>query len=764
MPVEKIILIKNIGRFRDARASGDVKFKKYNVVFAENGRGKTTVCAILRALRENQPAYITGRKTLAAIDAPEVQIRLNGTTATFSNGTWNQTDPHLAVFDGQFVTENVYAGDAVEPEQRRNLYRVMVGPEGVGMVRRMDELDKENRQKSREIREIQQQINEHVPQDMTFDDFLNLAEDPEIATKIEDQERAVQAAQRADQIQQRAELRPVDLPRLPNDFTAVLVRTLEGIAADAEEKVKQQIAKHQMHDRGEAWLSEGLNYIHEEDDCPFCGQSLDRIDLIDAYRAYFSEEYEQLKSEISNLMARVDAELGEQAFSAVERTVHQNSTDLEFWQQYVTIAPPAIDDLVSLIQVLRDLRQAALSLLERKAAAPLDSISPSEAYTQAKQDYSTATESITRYNEYVNAANRIIRDKKEEVAGTDLQAARSELDRRKAVKTRYTNRIRQICDLYVQKNSEKRQQDEEKEQLRSRIDDHTNRIISTYQQSINNYLDRFNAGFRITGTSHSYQGGTPTTHYQLLINDTPINLGRADTSLETPSFKNTLSAGDRSTLALAFFLAQLEQDPDRASKSVVLDDPFTSQDSFRRNQTALQVRRLGDVVAQVIVLSHDIGFLKLVWDKLAATASHERKSLWLARVAEGNTRIAEWDIEEAVKDRFEMSRDALQRFYSFNEGNAGDVIQKIRPVLEAYYKAVAWGVFQGDDTLGVMVGKIRDLPGDHELRAVEDELEEINEYCRSHSHGEAPGGIAEPIDDGELQAYVKKTLRLVGSF
>jgi wobble nucleotide-excising tRNase len=32
------------------------------------------------------------------------------------------------------------------------------------------------------------------------------------------------------------------------------------------------------------------------------------------------------------------------------------------------------------------------------------------------------------------------------------------------------------------------------------------------------------------------------------------------TPTSQPSFKNTLSAGDRTTLALAFFLAQAEQD------------------------------------------------------------------------------------------------------------------------------------------------------------------------------------------------------------
>lgn len=54
---------------------------------------------------------------------------------------------------------------------------------------------------------------------------------------------------------------------------------------------------------------------------------------------------------------------------------------------------------------------------------------------------------------------------------------------------------------------------------------------------------------------------------------------------DRPSFKNTLSAGDRTTLAVAFFLAHLERDTDIGRKIVVLDDPLSSQDAFRRRQT-----------------------------------------------------------------------------------------------------------------------------------------------------------------------------------
>jgi len=84
--LERIISIKNVGRFQSCAAVGDVGFRRYTIVFAENGRGKTTLCAILRSLAANAPALIVGRKTLGVAEPPEVQIRTSTGNTTFRNG------------------------------------------------------------------------------------------------------------------------------------------------------------------------------------------------------------------------------------------------------------------------------------------------------------------------------------------------------------------------------------------------------------------------------------------------------------------------------------------------------------------------------------------------------------------------------------------------------------------------------------------------------------------------------------------------------
>jgi wobble nucleotide-excising tRNase len=90
--------------------------------------------------------------------------------------------------------------------------------------------------------------------------------------------------------------------------------------------------------------------------------------------------------------------------------------------------------------------------------------------------------------------------------------------------------------------------------------------MKPYEGRINQLLDNFNAGFSIAQTRPAYGGGIASSTYQLVINNTGVNLGDGKTPTDEPSFRNTLSAGDRSTLALAVFIAHLERDPDRAKR------------------------------------------------------------------------------------------------------------------------------------------------------------------------------------------------------
>lgn len=757
--IEKIISVNNVGRFANCAAAGDVTFRQYTLVFAENGRGKTTLCATLRSLSTGNPAFILGRKTLGSMQAPEVQILTSNGVATFRNGAWSTTYPDIVVFDGTYVSENVFAGEVVDTEHRRNLYRVFIGAVGVALARRLNDLDERVRAKSTEIRDERTRLQHRAPVGMTIEAFIALPEDPAIDAKVAAKQQELQAAQRAAELQQRAGLTAAAPPSFPTAFAAVLAKTLANVSADAERRVREHIAAHQMQARGETWLAEGLRFDTAVS-CPFCGQALAGADLLRAYRDFFSREYHALRDEVRDLIGQVEAAFGDRLAAGIERTVVQNGAAADFWREYCALTPPVLPEAGRAGETIVALRNAALDLLRRKAATPLEAVAPGGDFTEALAEFEALRTSIAAYNNGVAAANVVIEARKRETQTANVRDIEGALALLNAHRVRHTDEVRALCTADERLQGEKNALEGEKATAREQLDAHTQQVIAHYGNSINRYLERINAGFRITAPTHSYRGGVPSTSYQILINQCPVDLGDATTPIDRPSFKNTLSTGDRNTLALAFFLAQLEQDPDRARKVVVFDDPFSSLDSFRRNHTIHQIYKCGETCTQVVLLSHEPMFLKLLWDRVQPAG---RKTIQLGRIGEENTTIVEWDIEKAVQARYKADIETLHRFFADGEGERREVIQKLRPVLEGYCSNLYPTHFAEADTLGVMVGKIQAMGTAHPLSSIVDDLNEVNVYCRRYHHQENPGGAAtEPIDDAELKGYVRRALALVG--
>jgi wobble nucleotide-excising tRNase len=335
-----------------------------------------------------------------------------------------------------------------------------------------------------------------------------------------------------------------------------------------------------MADGGERWIAEGLK--HTDKTCPFCGQGIDGSQLVAAFRAIFSERYEALVADINDLNSSIGTLFGEAALARLEIVAVQNRSGAEFWSKYCEIDQAAQMLPAELETVVSELRDAALALVGKKAGAPLEAVKADPAFTKALTKYKRLKESVSVINAAIKASNALIAAKKTATGAVDLKTAEAELVRLKAVKARHSPAIADLCNNHAKLVKDKDLIDKQKEKARKALDDHTESVVKPYEGRINDFLDAFNAGFSITETKHGYPGGVASSSYQLLINNTPVEIGDGKTPIDQPSFKNTLSSGDRTTLALAFFLAHLERDPAASDTLVVFDDPFNSQDSFRR--------------------------------------------------------------------------------------------------------------------------------------------------------------------------------------
>jgi wobble nucleotide-excising tRNase len=758
--LQKIIGIKNVGRFRNSAAQPLPALARHAFIFGPNGFGKTTLCAILRSLERNDPNLILGRRSLGVTDGPQVGLLWSGAPRAFQNNNWPGPEPTLSIFDGTFVAENVHSGDLVDISNRRNLYRIVVGRNGVGLAQREAALAEEGRAVQARLSAAEKAL-EPLTGGVTSTAFDKLPADPELAGKLATAKAALAAQQQAAAIQARAGLQPLVAPALPAELARTLAKTIEGIDPAIERQVEAHLAKHAMDETGERWLATGTRLVAEGDECPFCDRGgLRGLPIMAGYRTLFGRAYASLRDEVDHLRQQAETQFGNGAFQELRAAAIANVAAREFWSQHCVFT-----DELPQVAALRDSFASVLAKLEaligRKEASPLDVLDRDSDISDLTDEVAEVRALVDAYNMAVAQANTLIETTRAQAAAADEAMIRKAIADLERVARRHGAEGVAKCDAWRVAAEAKRNNQTAKAEVRRQLEDHCLQVVKPYEARINHYLRWFNAGFQIADVDHAYPGGTATCTYRLRIDDIDVPLGDGKTGEGDHSFKNTLSAGDRTTLALAFFLAELEREPDIAERVVVFDDPFNSQDAYRRRNTVHEIMGVARKGPQIIVLSHDAGFLKSLWDK---SPPAERSAAQLDYHPSIGTKLREFDLDNACQGRAQSELDDLLAYRNANVGAPRDVIKKLRIVLETKLRDLYPASFVPADMLGGMLGKVRDGGADHPAAAWYDELDRINDYTQAHMHGENPVDATEPpIDRQELMGYVEQTLRIANA-
>ena len=754
--IKKILRLKGIGQFEDYVAQGPVALGRVTVIYGENGRGKTTLAAVLRSLSQGDASLIQERRRLGTSHEPEAQLLVESQPLTYNAGRWLGTYPLVEVFDETFVNRNVYSGDAIEPEHRRNLHRFVLGESDVKLAQDIDKLSEDIKLLTQKLGKRQQEIEKLIQSGISADEFAALPELPDVDQRLAAKEAEFESA-RQSQVLLQAEV-PAKLTMPAVDLfslTQLLSRNIEGISEEAERKVREHVDRY-MDERGEAWISQGLGYVRN-DTCPFCGQALSGSRLIDLYKTYFGEAYQDLKKALSEMRRQLDdGVLSNATLLSMVETITRNEALIRWWRQYLS-APQISFPVDSLKHLWDELRSAVTSALEAKSAALLEA---SEAGAQAAavgEAYANLENEISEYNATIEQLNQSIRAFRQQLAIADPLAIQGELLWLKDVKRRHEPQVSQVVEEYLNLKAQKEQLDKEKLEKRKALQKAASATIAKYAERLNQLLRLFGAGFEITGVAERYYGGVPRIEYGLLINRVPVKL---DAPAPQPCFRNTLSSGDRTTLAWAFFLARLEQDPNLNNKCIVFDDPLSSLDANRRAQTMEQILRIARRAKQVIVLSHDPYFLWRIWER---ASEDERRSLCLRRSGVGSV-VSEWDIEKETQDKYFQDYFKVSGFVDGSSSTAADeVLRCVRSVLEGALRTRFPLDIKRTDTLGKIVERIERAAPTERLGAMKPWLEDlraINEYTRQFHHSDE-GGPRLQVTEAEARSYAARALRII---
>ena len=476
--------------------------------------------------------------------------------------------------------------------------------------------------------------------------------------------------------------------------------------------------------------------------CPFCAQELQESELIDHYQAYFSEAYETLKTTIRQMGISVRDTHGGDIPAAFERIIRTTSQNREFWKEFTEI-PDITVDTAAISREWTAAREAVLELLRAKAASPLETITLTQDALDAIMVYRVRITEIAALSDSLLACNSHLDVVKEQIEADNLLALTDDLNKLKARKQRFDQAIAPLCEAYTAEKEAKKATGTQRATARTALDKYRGQIFPTYETAINKYLRRFNASFRLGEVSSVNTRAGSSASYCVVINQQNVNI----TSKDGPSFHNTLGAGDRNTLALAFFFASLDQDPDLAQKIVVIDDPMTSLDEHRALKTIQEMRKLYTQVSQMIVLSHSKPFLCALWE---GADTNTRSAIRISRTAVGSE-LAEWDVRNDSITEHDKRHERITRYLQVSDpATERTIAQDLRPVLEAFMRVAYPSSFPPGTLLGPFIGECQQRHGvANEILSLNDtnELRALLDYANRFHHDTNPAWATEVIND-----------------
>lgn len=754
--LERIHRIKGIGLLHDANGRQHT-LKKATLIYADNGAGKSTLASIMRSCASNDPDLIFRRKTIDGNCQPEVILQFsNGQQSSFANANWSNPHPELLVFDADFVEKNVYAGGQVSTDQRKNLLQFALGTNAVNAQREYEQADKDALEASQLVKDLTNQL-KGFHHGISLQQFRNIAEVPDADNQIASLNERIVEAQNIGLIQAKALPRKLDEPTFDvTQIFRIFESSLTNIDLAAEQRVKQHLDSHAKPNL-EKWISDGHTY-GETRNCPYCDQSLQGVELIQAYRSYFNDNYNELKASVAELARLISNTVPDTMVERLQASFATASAIIDGWQEHVEIPPPEFDreaakEKLSAITARID----ALRLL--KEANLLESVGSDAAKSELNNIYGELVGIVKSCNDGIDNAVNLITTYKASLAAVDLESLRQAITSLEMAKTRHQpdvlNLLSQVGVALEKEIAKKAEKEKKKDSLNTIMQT----TLERYKDRINQLLNAFGAQFSIPNIDFNYRGGL-RSNYNLHMRGSNIELTGG-----IPDFKTSLSEGDKRTLAFAFFIASIESDADLANRIIVIDDPMCSFDLNRKQQTLLILKRVHDNCQQLIVLVHDIHFMRNLRDEiLKSSPPQDVACMKLKSVANRYSNFDVIDIDKECESAYFKAHRVLGEYLNGAAQSKMEVARSIRPMLEGYLHRRFPGLINSGLLFGQIINLIKDAPQGSPLfhaHKIVDVLTDINSYAGQFHHDTNPSADQVQIIDGELRQFVERAINVV---
>ena len=475
---------------------------------------------------------------------------------------------------------------------------------------------------------------------LTLDDFI-CVEKPDSIENVNNEKKSLEERRLKlnKQLSEAQEILNIEKPQIIervesplfiiDEIKKVLDRKFKDLDETIYEKFKTHINKHIKNKDGneEGWIKLGVSsYLDNKlnSNCPFCGQQLKNAEeLIKIYRAIFSEEYKNYYSDIENRLSALLQELENYA-QKLDKTLDIFKINLIIIQKYEKYLEESEIDLIKkiinhelekkikeLLVIHQQQKSIFVKLIEQKFRRPFESIKlgiGNNIFTL----FESSVISLNSYNNFIenilDTINKLHSNlKNPEILKKDFLQLDNKIRKCEILTKRYelSSDIEKLLFLRKQKEDRVRKRESKQTELEQKINRFTDEYFNKTTETLKD-LGSFD--FEI-GKFLTKRGDQP-------VFEPIIKFKGKEVTNELLPF--VFSDADRRALAFSFFLSKINKKTDNELKQtiIVLDDPVTSFDDDRIDQTIIKIQELIEKNKQIIILAHHSNFLKQLYGTL----------------------------------------------------------------------------------------------------------------------------------------------------
>jgi len=774
---DKINLVNFIDKDGNQKIQ-DGNFIKNNVIFAENGNGKSKLVDILKSL-DRESAKLDKHRD-HKLEGQEIKIILNDDSEiVFSETGWSNEmlKGKFIIFDKPFIQNFVHSvgtedGDTPLRRQKRGKNIVYLG----NFEKYSEEIERVNSLKNAISEKNGQFFEKEQEKISAILDKCSINIDELTEKKLDIQTLNKDNIQKIkDQYtKQQAELDKIDKSlkdrgKIANLLKLIKIEKTFTLNTEVIEQGKQkyidinpitlfsftvargvQQTLHKIEHKKD-FIQQGLSLLTSEvTDCPFCEQKIkngDYIQIIKSYQEIFDENFAIEENSIRTTLLKY-------------KDVLEDLRDL----RPPAVNPNALDQAKSFITVGEELPQLAIAdsdkelikseidLALAKDKKILDKIEGSK-IDQIKIIIESANDLIGKYNEVVEKINKEIEQLKKDSLEGKLSVKKGELQKEinGLEKEIFFIENKESIEKYFEVMDKKDKNDKiiaslERiyQALKTKIVEQFGKFVDDYFELIKGFVKEISPSMEILNIN-----GQPT--YDRRNMQDPAQCGFS-VKYNGIDYSGSLSEGEKQVIALAFFFADLCKNSDK-NKIVVLDDPITSFDAGKRKSTAELIQRETKDFDQLFVLTCDPLFREYCLKQI----KDERNFYYIFKTNDSSSIHYVPNNKETIYTAFESEFKDIENIAGSNE-NVVIYGQKLRFCLETKIKEDYFGY--SEDKLSNMVEKVTGKGKDKFNKLIDnkDSILQIYSYCNT-------GGLAHYPKDGatswnELKDKIRQYLNL----